>query len=178
MQEIWKPIPGFGSSYEASSLGRIRSVDRMITAKNGIQRYFNACVLMQQETGRRYRVVSLVGPDGIRTAKVHRMIAFAFIPNPRELKEVNHKNGDKLNNAVENLEWCSREQNNRHAIKMGLKLPRQGEKHGCAVLTNAQVLKIRELRSAGATGVDVARMFGVSTTTISDIHSRKIWKHI
>lgn len=99
--EIWKDISGYNGKYQVSNTGRVRSFAK---GKNNPQ-------ILKPYNTRGYCTVGLCDKNKRTTALVHRLVAMAFIPNPNNLKEVNHKDEDKQNNHVENLEWCSREYN-------------------------------------------------------------------
>lgn len=113
------------------------------------------------------------------TVSQHRLLAMMFIPNPHNKEEVNHINGNKHDNRIENLEWCTQSENTQHALKA---LKRQygavGEKHGVAKLTNSDVLKIKELLSKKVFHKEIAKMFGVCRDTIALISNGTHWKHI
>jgi hypothetical protein len=107
---------------------------------------------------------------------VHRLVAECFIPNPLNLSEINHRNGNKQDNRMENLEWVTRKENMRHAIKNNL-FDNKGEKHKVAKLTDAEVYKIKyELKHIGSS--ELGRMYNVSHVCISKIKNNKKWKHI
>ena len=112
---------------------------------------------------------------------VHRLIAETFIPNPDSKPEVNHKNGIKSDNRVQNLEWNTRKENVDHAILNGL-LDNRGEKCGTSKLTQKQVIQIRELyaqkKHNKITCRKLAKMFDVSFVQISNIINNKVWNHI
>ena len=95
--EIWKPISGYEGLYEVSNLGRVKGLKRnRILKPHNTNRYYQVCLCK----------------NGIQTDKlIHRLVAEAFIPNPDNLPEVNHKDENKLNNAVSNLEWLSQADN-------------------------------------------------------------------
>ena len=121
-QEIWKTIPS-APSYEASSEGRIRSKERTLNCNSSHykQRHFKGKILSQYITYNGYCLLHIRDKEGRKhTRYVHRLIAEAFIENPNEFMDVNHKNGNKRDNRVDNLEWCTRQYNIRHAFKMGL----------------------------------------------------------
>jgi hypothetical protein len=104
--EQWKTIEGY-SKYKISSDGRIWSNS------------WNQ--LMGDSTSGGYKVISLYNDDGVRhTVKIHRLVALAFIPNPDDKPEINHINGVKSDNRIENLEWVNRSENQQHARKNGL----------------------------------------------------------
>ena len=113
MLEIWKPIPGYEEYYEASNLGRIRSLDRQMISPTG-KRYTKRgrirSPVLNQATG--YYAVVLCGENSKKTITVHRLIAMAFLDNPDGFECVNHKSEDKRDNRPENLEWCSKAYNN------------------------------------------------------------------
>lgn len=114
--EKWLPVVGYEGHYEVSDKGRVRSLDRMITMKNGITRKTEGRILAPQNSNGqgRYRAVT-ISRDGIaKRVSIHRLVAEAFIPNPNGFKEINHKDEDKTNNHVENLEWCDRQYNNTY----------------------------------------------------------------
>jgi len=109
-----------------------------------------------------------------KTVLLNRVVALALIPNPLNLPEVNHKNGDKQDNSVGNLEWADRSTQERHAQSTGLKSGR-GSANSNAKLTAAQVTAIRN--SAEPIGT-LAASHGVSVKTVRDIQSNKTWKHL
>lgn len=100
MQEIWRDIPSFNGVYQVSNIGRVKSF------KKGKER------ILSQSLTRGYPSVTLTDENGKHaTYLVHRLVGFAFIPNPNGYKEINHKDENKTNNNIDNLEWCTREYN-------------------------------------------------------------------
>lgn len=113
--------------------------------------------------------------------RVHRLIAETFIPNPNNLPCVNHKDGDKLNNSVSNLEWCTRSENVLHAYRTGLETKMCGEKHHAHKLTEDEVKYIRQVyikRDKEFGAVALSKRFGVDRTTIHDVVKGKTWREI
>lgn len=106
--EIWKEIPGFEGFYEVSQYGNVRSLDRIIVFKDGRKIKKKGTVLKPIINQDGYLNVQLSKSDHVKTARIHRLVAEAFILNPEQLPEVNHKDEDKTNNNVNNLEWCDR----------------------------------------------------------------------
>ena len=123
--EIWKPVKNFEDLYKVSNIGRIRSLDRYVTnydinTKSYSKRLYKGRIITGsiQKTGYRRLILS----DGKRKEYkfVHQIVAEAFIPNPENKPCINHKNGRKLDNRANNLEWCTYKENNDHAQKTGL----------------------------------------------------------
>lgn len=115
VNEIWEEIKGYGGSYLISNLGNIKSIHKNWSILNKkVDRYGYYCATL-----------SLNGKH--KTFTIHRLVAQAFIPNPENKPQVNHKDGNKLNNCVENLEWCTNKENHIHAWKIGLQKKRFGK---------------------------------------------------
>ena len=122
---------------------------------------------------------SIQGERKYQTLRIHRLVAMAFIPNLDNLPEVNHKDGNKLNNCVTNLEWVTGLQNIKHAWKTGLIKGLKGEKNGRSKLTNEEVKEIRN-KYTGKRGeiANLAKEYGVSWSLIKLIVTNKKWVHI
>ena len=150
-KEVWKEIAKTG--YEVSDLGRIRNKNRILAGSRHNDGY----------------VITNIHGDQI---PIHRFVANAFVPNPNNLPEVNHKDGNKMNNSAENLEWVTRSQNQKHAVDMGLQ-PR-GISTYRGKFTDEQREEIKNLWNNGCyTRRELARMYGVSHTCINDIINDK-----
>lgn len=118
--EFWKAIAGYLGYYEVSNCGRIRRLPTVIKYKSNSMRNYPGKIMKQECTVEGYLRVVLCRENIKTRFMVHRMVAEAFIPNPQNKPYVNHKNGDKSDNRVENLEWCTQEENERHSIvKLG-----------------------------------------------------------
>ena len=117
MLEIWRDIKGTNGYYQVSSWGRVKSVDRCIIGSDGRQIMRKGKLLSPYITKKGYLKVALcLNNNGENTKfRIHRLVAEAFIPNPQNLPEVNHIDGNKINNSVTNLEWCTGEYNREHA---------------------------------------------------------------
>lgn len=113
MEEIWKYIPGFDNAYQVSNLGRVKSMNYNHTGKEKLRK------LDLKKTG--YQQVELFKNRKPKVCLVHRLVAITFIPNPENKKEVNHINGIKDDNRVENLEWVTPSENVRHSYNTGFK---------------------------------------------------------
>lgn len=117
-QEVWKPIKEFESLYVVSSLGRISNHRK---------------ILATQTLPKGYKTIAFKINQKVYNRLVHRLVAETFIDNPEGKPEVNHKDGDKSNNSISNLEWCTSSENKRHAMTTGLKtynIPTKGIKLG------------------------------------------------
>lgn len=110
--EVWKDVLGYEEIYQISNLGRIKSLHRDRIEEK---------ILNPAKNNRGYLRLGLSGNGKVRYDSIHRLVAGAFIPNPKNLPEVNHIDGNKLNNGVENLEWVTKGQNQIHAYKTGLR---------------------------------------------------------
>ena len=117
--EIWKPVVGYEGVYEVSSFGRIRSLDRITSyisrtreGKEYTTTHTHKGKLMKQHNNQfGYKVIALRKDGKYRTYMVHRLVADAFLSNPNNYPVVNHKDENKQNNCVENLEWCTQQYN-------------------------------------------------------------------
>ena len=117
MDEIWKDIKGYEGIYQVSNIGRVRSLDRWT---EGNKCMFKRGRIIKPFDNKGYNNTSLSRGGVDTTFATHRLVADAFIPNPDNLPCVNHKDGHKRNNVVDNLEWVTYSENTRHAIGLGL----------------------------------------------------------
>ena len=173
--ELWKAISGYEGLYEISNQGRIRTVgrNRKSPTRNAdnIKRLNNA--------NNNYPRITLFKNGAKRTRLVHRLVVEEFIGEIPLGMDINHKDGNKANNCIENLEIVTRLQNARHAIEIGLTNNR-GENNPMAKLTRNQVLEIRKKLplESGYKYAKLAREFGVSPGTISFIDREITWRDI
>lgn len=116
--EIWKDIHGYEGYYQISNLGRVKSVPRWIYYSDGRKYYYQSVLLELNTDHGGYRTVVLTINTNLTTYKVHRLVAEAFIPNPDNLPQVNHKDENKSNNRVDNLEWCDMDYNNHYGTRI------------------------------------------------------------
>lgn len=174
-----RPVVGFEDSYIVTSGGQVFSKTRYIstTSKKG-----NPCKRFSR--GRWLKInspkYSFVGVGQHRNRFVHRLVAEAFLDKPPSTHiQVNHKNGIKTDNRVENLEWCTAKENINHAVRTGLNPLPNGENHSQSKLKNNEVSQIRELYSTHKYSQrKLATMFGVSQATINSLLSGYTWRHI
>lgn len=118
-KETWVKISGF--DYMVSDLSRVKSNRRIVNRRGNTTRIVPEKVLTQCLQSQGYMVVGMSNEGVSKKARVHILVATAFVPNPLNLPEVNHKDGNKLNNLPPNLEWCTRSDNLKHAYRTGLK---------------------------------------------------------
>lgn len=176
IKEIWKDIPGYEARYQASTLGRIRSLDRKVRMKskkgNWSYRPVEGKTLnfLNKINGAGYYGVSLCDKDHM----VHRLVAITFLGLQKD-KQVNHKDCDKLNNKIENLEWISAKENMQHAVKNGrmdehikkMSLKSSGENNPRAKLSNKQRHAVLELIKRRVYGSHIAKKFGINQASVS-----------
>ena len=129
MTEIWLPIEGY-DFYEVSNLGRVRRLESVVTNTNGITRKVQGKILKPMTNNSGYLMVRLCKNGISRPFLIHRLVSAAFLPNPDKKPQVNHLSEDKLNNSVENLEWCTAKEN----VNYGTRNKRASEKHQKPVL--------------------------------------------
>lgn len=122
MTEIWEPVKGYKGRYEVSSLGRVKSIARLVKrpgSPKGDQRRTERLLALHPNP-KGYFTVRLSKRSVWRTRTVHRLVAVAFILNPENKPQLNHKNGVKTDNQVKNLEWATNQENQDHAWAIGL----------------------------------------------------------
>lgn len=159
-------IQGF-ENYEVNELGEIWSLPKK--TRKGV-RIVKA--LKYPKTG--YMYVDLCKDGKVKKFTVHRLVALNLIPNPENKPQVNHINGNKTDNRVENLEWCTRSENQKHSIQIGLRTTK-GEKNSQSKLNEQDVLYIRNSKEKGSI---LAKKFNISNPTICDIRKYRSWTHI
>ena len=161
MNEEWVSIKGF-EKWQISNKGRVKSPNKILKP------YFDQ---------RKYYMVDLG-----KTKRIHRLVAEAFLPNPDNKPQVNHIDGDKTNNDVRNLEWCTNQENMIHACKSGLysKNRAKGANNGNSKLKEETVVEIKAMLKTPnrPSYKKIGERFDVSPSTISEINNGKVWTHV
>lgn len=170
IKELWKPIPEY-PGYEVSNNGGLRSYRRYTTPRMlhpGLDPWGRPQTRLRHASG------------AFRTVAVHALVAAAFLgPRPPRYT-INHKDGVRTNNHVDNLEYVTQLENNRHALRLGLREGLKGERSIHALLTDDLVRQIRAELVDYQRGdfTRVARKFGMSLNAITDIYYGRKWKHL
>jgi hypothetical protein len=167
MNEVWKEIKGYEGLYQVSNLGRIKSShkEKHIIIKPG-----------KDKDG--YLQFGFSNNGTVLMRKIHRKVAETFIDNPHNKKTVNHINGIKDDNRVENLAWCTHLENMQHARRIGL-IDQHGEKSVRAKLSLSEVRAIRKsYKETKLNQYELAEIYGVSQTCISEITLFKTWNEV
>ena len=184
MIEHWKWVPGYEGRYRVSDQGQVMSVGFVHKhPRNGsCLRVFKPRILKPAIAVRPgYPIVGLVREQGVQDKVwVHRLVLLAFVGAPDAGKECNHKNGDKTDNRLANLEWVTSSENKAHAYRTGLHKPNggSGERTPWAKLTDSQAREILTKFAGGERQIDLAREYEVSASTIHLLVRRKKWKHL
>lgn len=173
--EIWEPVLGYEIFYHVSNFGRIKSLDRITKAK----RLRKGKIMSPATSSHGYITPCLTDSFGKeKSYMLHRLIAIAFIPNPENKPFVNHINGIKSDNRIENLEWCTCYENTMHALENKLRIPKSGESCNLSKMKAANVLELRNLYANGIPYRKLALMFNISNSASYNIIKRISWKHI
>lgn len=178
-KETFVEIIDYENLYQISDFGRVKSLKRVTISKNG-RKYFIKEKILSPVNNQGYEQVTLSKNGKIKRFSVHRLVASAFIENPKNKKCVNHKDFNRSNNYKSNLEWSTYSENTIHAIENGRMMFNKrafGEKIRSSVLTEKDVLSIRSSFKE-KTQAKLAKEFNVSQALISNILRNKIWKHL
>lgn len=181
----WRPVVGWEGRYEVSCDGEVRSLDREVIRRDGTRQNFKGRVLGHYANSAGYKLVRLSDQsNGLREcARVHRLVAEAFIPNPESKPEVNHIDGNKYNSSLNNLEWVTSKENRIHAWRTGLRnrshLPvKNGESNVNSKLSDEKVIEMLSLRNQGVSYKRLAKHFDVSKKTVIDAVKGRSWCHV
>jgi hypothetical protein len=181
--QVFLPVPGFEGLYEVSSFGIVRSVDRVVERRNRWKTpykvFYPGKELRQKMDKYGYMTVCIFIGGMRKYIAVHRLVASAFIPNPKGLSQVNHKNCNKRDNRSTNLEWTTPIENIHHAMENNLQRYAKGEHLPQSKLTEPQVREIKKLLSRGTvTQSAIACAYGMSKNAIHHISKGHTWKTV
>lgn len=193
VNEEWRDVKGYEGLYQVSNFGRVKSLDyyqKNPQKKSTKLSLFKEKVLKQCHDKDGYCYISLAKKEKAKTARVNRLVAQSFIPNPKNLPCTNHIDNDRTNNSIGNLEWVTVAENNKHRMLHGNQI--RGESVNTNKLTEKEVLEIRELyknsvdgrkyRNKKVKGIlkqkDLAKKYNITPAQIYSITRRKCWKHI
>lgn len=158
--EIWKPLVGYDNfKYEVSDKGRVRNLK---TGK-----------ILKGSISNGYRTIFLSNRNQVKLVYAHRLVCLAFVERIEGKNQVNHKNGDTLDNCLENLEWMSAAENIAHSILNNLHC--RGETHYRSKLTEENVREILSRKYTAKEKKEIAERFGISIKTLSDVIRRRSW---
>lgn len=167
--EIWKDVIGWEGCYQVSNFGRARSL-----------KFAPKVRILIQGTDKKngYLALRFCKNHNYKTKKVHRLVAKAFIENPNNYPQVNHKDGNKTNNTVPNLEWCTPAMNVRHAFDNNLRKVGYGESAPRSKLKLKDVIMIKTLSAQINNKAELGRKLGVTKYAIYSILKGETWKNV
>lgn len=182
--EYFIPLKGYEELYIISNYGTIKSIERRIKNRNGYRKH-RSRIMKAKTDNHGYFRIGLTKDKKQKFYFVHRLVAETFIPNHNNYPVVNHIDGNKKNNYVQNLEWCTYQENTIHAFKIGLKTGKthigvRGEKNGNSKLKDCEVTSILEEKKKGVNRDECYLKYKdkISYKGFEQIWYRTVWKHI
>lgn len=169
--EVWKDIEEFDNRYQVSNLGRVRS---LYNNKQVMRKEPYILKIIEDRYG--YNRVSITLYRKNHLKSIHRLVANCFLEKIENKDQVNHIDGNKKNNSIENLEWCNHLENMQHASLLGLIKGLKGEKCPTSKLNQLQIDEIRELYKCGKTQTELSRTYNISQGQIGRIVRNERWK--
>ena len=179
-REIWKDIKDYEGLYQVSSNGIIKSLPRTIIKRNGQHQKRQGKILSPSLDRYGYPKVVLHKNNIKKNESIHKLVGVSFLNKKETQNQINHLDGNKLNNNIKNLEWVSAKDNTQHAIKNGLRNPSKGSRNGMAKLNEVQVKEIKDILKNYKRGMyaELARKYNVEDHAISNIRNNITWVHI
>lgn len=166
--EEWRDIPGYEGLYQVSNMGRVKSLDRTITRSDNKVFFIPGKIRKPQLWGAGYQMIRLVNNNIAKMFTIHRLVALAFIPNPNNLPYVNHKDENRCNNKLSNLEWCTHSYNINYGTckkRIGDKLRNRSSLSKAIIQQNKNGEIINRFPSIG----EAHRVTGISRSGISQV---------
>lgn len=175
-QEIWKDIPGYEGLYRVSSIGNVQSVPSTTKNSRGGRKRTGE-VMRQAMMPNGYPSISLNKDGRAKSYRVHRLVALAFHPNPENKPCINHKNCNRSDNRVENLEWCTWSENNSHAHKYGAQRKHYGQNHHNSKITQEIANEIRAKYIPNVYSMStLGKEYNLANGTIQAILENRTWQ--
>lgn len=179
-KEVWKDIREYKGLYQVSNLGRVKSLSRTYTRTikgTTFKQNVKERILKQGESI--YPLVNLYKKGKNKVIYIHTLVTEAFLGKKRKGLVVNHKDGNRNNNNIKNLEYCTQKENMIHARETGLTTIQYGEDTSGAKLTEQQVLEIHELAiNKTYTQKEIGKMYGIDGSQVSRIKNKIYWRHL
>ena len=173
-KEIWLNVIGFENKYQVSNFGRVRSLWRKVNKTDSI---IKKEIILKPLKTKSYLFVNLWLNGKNKQQYIHRLVATHFLQNTENKKEVNHIDGNKHNNKVNNLEWASPKENMHHAIKNKL-INNSGESNVTSKLKEKDVLEIREMFKNGVSRKYISEKYKITYSYVFRIGKKLMWRHI
>lgn len=176
MNEIWKDIENYEGYYQVSNLGKVRSLDRVQEDSLGRKYPWKGKVMSPRINRDGYSQISLGKKGKVKTRTVHRLVAEAFLEKIPTKNYVNHKDGNKENNHLYNLEWCTAKENTHHAFETGLQS--RGEDSNFAAIDEQTAILVCKRLEDGERNCDIAEDLNLTRDIVGKIRSGITWTHI
>lgn len=177
MEEIWKDVIGYEGLYQVSSLGRVKKLpEPKRKDKKGRIWGRDGRMLSPGRNSKGYYSITLTKNKMPQSIKLHRLVLTHFKPNPSELPEINHIDGNKLNNNIDNLEWCTRQQNIDHAVQNKLMYTRRGAE--CSKKLTEEDAKFIITNKGRNNAVELMARFNIKRATVYNIQYGLSWRHL
>lgn len=173
----WRDIKGFEGFYQASDEGQIGSVARDFMRSNGRKNHVTSRILKACLNDDGYLKCALPTNGKLKSYRVHRLVALAFLGDPNDL-EVNHKDGNKTNNKISNLEYVTHRENVIHSFRTGLQIPACGSKVRTAKLKEFEIPMIRKFLREGCSCRSLARLYGMDKDAFQNIKKGVTWRNV